>query len=126
MRTASNTYFLQTMSVIPLPESDTGLAARVSQHRDRLKAVGDLGALANFRMIPELAAAFADVPIKDAKLEIFDKGDARIGEDDPRSGVLRRDPGPRRVELGWRPATHMERDCSSPARRAGGGTRDSA
>ena len=106
VRTASNAYFPQTMSVISLPESDAGLAAGVSQHRDRLKAADDLGALANFRMIPELAAAFADVedatviaeyrrqrdggagadvPVKDAEFEILDKGDARIGEDDPRS-----------------------------------------
>ena len=106
VRTASNAYFPQTMSVISLPESDAGLAARVSQHRDRLKAADDLGALANFRKIPELAAAFADaddaaviaeyrrqrdggggadVPVKDAEFEILDKGDARIGEDDPRS-----------------------------------------
>ena len=106
VRTASNAYFPQTMSVISLPESDAGLAARVSQHRDRLKAADDLGALASFRMIPELAAAFADaddaaviaeyrrqrdggggadVPVKDAEFEILDKGDARIGEDDPRS-----------------------------------------
>ena len=106
VRTASNAYFPQTMSVISLPESDAGLAAMVSQHRDRLKAADDLGALASFRMIPELAAAFADaddaaviaeyrrqrdggggadVPVKDAEFEILDKGDARIGEDDPRS-----------------------------------------
>ena len=106
VRTASNAYFPQTMSVISLPESDAGLAARVSQHRDRLKAADDLGVLASFRMIPELAAAFADaddaaviaeyrrqrdggggadVPVKDAEFEILDKGDARIGEDDPRS-----------------------------------------
>ena len=106
VRTASNAYFPQTMSVISLPESDAGLAARVSQHRDRLKAADDLGALASFRKIPELAAAFADaddaaviveyrrqrdggggadVPVKDAEFEILDKGDARIGEDDPRS-----------------------------------------
>ena len=118
VRTASNACFPQTMSVISLPESDAGLAARVSQHRDRLKAADDLGALASFRMIPELAAAFADVddaaviaeyrrqreggggadvPVKDAEFEILDKGDARIGEDDPPLGVLRRDPGPRRV-----------------------------
>ena len=109
VRTASNAYFPQTMSVISLPESDAGLAARVSQHRDRLKAADDLGALANFRMIPELAAAFADVedaaviaeyrrqrdggagadvPVKDAEFEILDKGDARIGEDDPRSELF--------------------------------------
>ena len=106
VRTASNAYFPQTMSVISLPESDAGLAARVSQHRDRLKAADDLSALASFRKIPELAAAFADaddaaviaeyrrqrdggggadVPVKDAEFEILDKGDARIGEDDPRS-----------------------------------------
>ena len=104
MRTASNAYFPQTMSVISLPEFDAGLAARLAQHRDRLKAADDLGALANFRMIPELAAAFEDVgdaaviaeyrrqqggavdaPVKDAEFEILNKGDARIGEDDPRS-----------------------------------------
>ena len=106
VRTASNACFPQTMRIISLPESDAGLAARVSQHRDRLKAADDLGALESFRMIPELAAAFADVddaavvaeyrrqrdggggadvPVKDAELEILDKGDARIGEDDPRS-----------------------------------------
>ena len=109
VRTASNAYFPQTMSVISLPESDAGLAAGVSQHRERLKAADDLGALANFRMIPELAAAFADVedaaviaeyrrqrdggagadvPVKDAEFEILDKGDARIGEDDPRSELF--------------------------------------
>ena len=76
----------------------------MAQHRDRLKAADDLDALANFRMIPELAAAFedvgdaaviaeyrrqqggaVDVPVKDAEFEILNKGDARIGEDDPRS-----------------------------------------
>lgn len=105
VRTASNAYFPQTMSVISLPEFDAGLAAKVSQHRDRLKAAHDLGALENFRMLPELAAAFADaedtaviaeyhrqqgsgaadVPVKDAEFEVLDKGDAHIGEDDPRS-----------------------------------------
>ena len=109
VRTASNAYFPQTMSVISLPESDAGLAAGVSRHRDRLKAADDLGALANFRKIPELAAAFADaddaaviaeyrrqrdggagadVPVKDAEFEILDRGDARIGEDDPRSELF--------------------------------------
>jgi len=104
VRTASNAYFPQTMSVISLPEFDAGLAARLAQHRDRLKAADDLGALANFRKIPELAAAFedvgdaaviaeyrrqqggaVDVPVKDAEFEILNKGDARIGEDDPHS-----------------------------------------
>ena len=109
VRTASNAYFPQTMSVISLPEFDAGLAAGVSQHRDRLKAAEDLGALASFRRIPELDAAFAgvddadviaeyrrrqdggagvDVPVKDAEFEILDRGDARIGEDDPRSAFF--------------------------------------
>ena len=106
VRTASNAYFPQTMSVISLPEFDSGLAAKVSMHYDRLKAADDLGALANFRMIPELDAAFAgsadetvfaeyrrqhgggereDVPVKTAEFEILDKGDNFIGEDDTRS-----------------------------------------
>ena len=106
VRTASNAYFPQTMNVISLPEFDAGLAAKVSAHYDRLKAADDLGALGNFRMIPELDAAFADtgdetvlaeyrrqqgegeredVPVKTAEFEILDKGDNFIGEDDPRS-----------------------------------------
>ena len=106
VRTASNAYFPQTMSVISLPEFDAGLAAKVSAHYDRLKAADDLGALENFRKMPELAAAFADtddetvlaeyrrqhgegeredVPVKTAEFEILDKGDKLIGEDDPRS-----------------------------------------
>ena len=106
VRTASNAYFPQTMSVISLPEFDAELAAKVSAHHDRLKAADDLGALENFRMIPELAAAFAgtadeavlaeyhrqqsggereDVPVKTAEFEILDKGDDCIGENDPRS-----------------------------------------
>ena len=106
VRTASNAYFPQVMSVISLPEFDAGLAAKVSAHYDRLKAASDLGALENFRMIPELDAAFAhtsdeavlaeyhrqrgggeseDIPVKTAEFEILDKGDRFIGEDDPRS-----------------------------------------
>ena len=106
VRTASNAYFPQIMSVISLPEFDTGLAARVSLHYERLKAADDLGALANFRMIPELGAAFEDiadqtviaeyrrqkgegeredVPVKAAEFEILNKGDAVIGEDSARS-----------------------------------------
>ena len=106
VRTASNAYFPQTMSVISLPEFDAGLAAKVSTQFERLKVADDLGALANFRMIPELDAAFAgiadetvlaeyrrqqggaereDVPVKTAEFEILNKGDHFIGEDDPRS-----------------------------------------
>ena len=106
VRTASNAYFPQTMSVISLPEFDAGLAAKVSEHYERLKAASDLGVLENFRKIPELKAAFADiateivldefkrqqgggeqedVPVKAAEFEILDKGDRVIGEDDSRS-----------------------------------------
>ena len=102
VRTASNAYFPQVMSVISLPEFDAGLASRVTSHYERLKAAQDLGALANFRMIPELNAAFAEiadseviaefnrqsgdgdpdnVPVKVAEFQILNKGDVLIGED---------------------------------------------
>ena len=58
VRTASNAYFPQIMSVISLPEFDAGLASKVAGHYERLKAAEDLGMLDNFRMIPELKAAF--------------------------------------------------------------------
>ena len=94
------------MSVISLPAYDAGLAAKVSSHYERLKTADDLGALANLRMIPELAAAFADIadedvvteyhrqkgggegediPVKVAEFSVLDKGDNQIGEDDARS-----------------------------------------
>ena len=106
VRTASNAYFPQTMSVISLPEFDAGLASKVAQHYQRLKAADDLRMIANFRHIPELAAAFdgiadddviaeyhrqksggegEDVPVKTAEFKILDKGDSHIGQDDPRS-----------------------------------------
>ena len=106
VRTASNAYFPQTLSVISLPEFDAGLAAKVSAHFDRLKAADDLDMLANFRRIPELDAAFAgvaddavvgefrrqlggdereDVPVKAAEFDVLNSGDSRIGEDDARS-----------------------------------------
>ena len=106
VRTASNAYFPQIMSVISLPEFDAGLESNVRRHHERLKAADDLGALANFRMIPELDAAFADVadervlseyrrqkgsgdrdevPVKSPEFEILNQGDSRIGVDDARS-----------------------------------------
>ena len=106
VRTASNAYFPQIMSVISLPEYDAGLAAKVSSQYQRLKTADDLDRLANFRGVPELDAAFADIadenvveeyrrqksgsenediPVKVAEFGILDKGDGSIGEDDPRS-----------------------------------------
>ena len=106
VRTASNAYFPQIMSVISLPDFDEGLAAKVSSHSDRLKAADDLGMLADFRRIPELNAAFDDIadesvlaefrrqasgdegeeiPVKVAEFAILNKGDAIIGRDHPQS-----------------------------------------
>ena len=114
VRTASNAYFPQTMSVISLPEFDAGLAEKVARHGERLKAADDLSALDRFRMIPELDAAFSDIadeaviaeyrrqasggenvdiPAKTAEFEVLDKGDPHIGEDDPRSRFHAETPG---------------------------------
>ena len=104
VRTASNAYFPQTMSVISLPEAGGVLAAAVTAHHDRLMAIDALGMLAAFRNIPEVVADFAnftdeaviaefrrqsrgdqDLPVKAAEFEVLNGGDARIGEDDPRA-----------------------------------------
>ena len=123
VRTASNAYFPQTMSVISLPEFDAGLAEEVSVHYDRLKTLDDLDLLENFRRIPELKAAFADtadetvlaefrrqqgngerkeVPVKTAEFEILDKGDNFIGEDDPHSRFF----AETLVRTAWDPDEH--------------------
>lgn len=120
VRTASNAYFPQTMNVISLPEFNTGLAAKMSRHYERMKTADDLGALANFRMLPELNTAFAgiadetviaeyqrqksggegeEIPVKIAEFEILDKGDSRIGEDDPQSKFYAETP----ERLSWDP-----------------------
>lgn len=106
VRTASNAYFPQTMSVISLPEFDASLAAKVSIHSDRLKMADDLNQLESFRMSPELKVAFVDfddetvlaeyhrqqgneeqedIPVKVAEFEILNKGKHFVGEDDSRS-----------------------------------------
>ena len=106
VRTASNAYFPQIMSVISLPDFDAGLAAKVTSNFERLKVLHDVSMLANFRNSPELNAAFdaisddavitefqrqlgsgeaEDVPVKVAEFAILNKGDAHIGQDDPRS-----------------------------------------
>ena len=106
VRTASNAYFPQVMSVISLPEFDAGLAARVTTHFERLKTLNDVAMLIHFRSVPELNAAFAaiddtdviaefnrqsgdsepdDVPVKVAEFQMLNKSDALIGEDAPGS-----------------------------------------
>ena len=109
VRTASNAYFPQTLSVISLPEFDAGLAEKVSSHFERLKAAEDFGRLGSFRTLPELDAAFSGIaddiviaeyrrqkggdeveekPVKAAEFEILDRGDARIGTDDSQSNFF--------------------------------------
>ena len=106
VRTASNAYFPQVMSVISLPEFDAGLASKVTTHYDLLKNAEDFGMLANFRMSGPLNAAFDgipdvdviaeynrqkgdgevnEVPVKVAEFQILNKGDAQIGIDLPGS-----------------------------------------
>ena len=106
VRTASDAYFPQIMSVISLPEYDAGLAEKVAEQFDRLKTADDLGSLSDFRRIPELNAAFADVaddeviaeyerqkgggqgeevPVKVAEFAVLDHGGKCVGQDDPRS-----------------------------------------
>ena len=106
VRTASNAYFPQTMSVISLPEFDAGLASKVSQNFQLLKAAEKFSSLDNFRIMPELDAAFSgtaddaviaeywrqqggdegeEIPVKVAEFEILNKGDPSIGVDDPQS-----------------------------------------
>ena len=106
VRTASNAYFPQIMSVISLPEYDAGLASKVSRHFEQLKTADDLGMLAGFRRSPELDAAFSDIadetvikeyrrqrnggqdeeiPVKTAEFDILDKGSVCIGENSSQS-----------------------------------------
>ncbi len=106
VRTASNAYFPQKMSVISLPEFDAGLASIVSAQRERLEVLAALGQLENFRKVPALRAAFdgisdeavlvefrrqqgegeqEEVPVKIAEFEVLDSGNAVIGKDRPRA-----------------------------------------
>ena len=106
VRTASNAYFPQVMSVISLPEFDAGLADKVSSNYDLLQQADEFVGIANFRGSSELNAIFdgisdeaviaefrrqrcggetEDVPVKVAEFEILNTGDDRIGENDSRS-----------------------------------------
>ena len=106
VRTASNAYFPQVMSVISLPEFDAGLADKVSSNYDLLQQADEFVGIANFRSSSKLDTAFdgisdeaviaefrrqrgggetEDVPVKVAEFEILNTGDDRIGENDSRS-----------------------------------------
>ena len=106
VRTASNAYFPQIMSVISLPEYDAGLADKVAEQFDRLSTLEDVGQVENFRNSAPLKAAFSEisdddvlteyqrqkgggqgeeVPVKVAEFRVLDKGDKCVGQDDARS-----------------------------------------
>ena len=112
VRTASNSYFPQTMSVISLPEVDQGLSNKVTEHFDQLNAAHTFSNIDNIDMMPELKAAFdgiskndvkgeflrqlsqqdgnvkseiENVPVKVAEFAILNKGDSLVGEDNPGS-----------------------------------------
>ena len=111
VRTASNSYFPQIMSVISLPETDEGLANKVAERFEGLKTLNDVGVLASFRMSDELRAAFDgisdddvisefrrqlsgnnneesevdNVPVKVAELSILNSGVTPIGDDNAES-----------------------------------------
>ena len=106
VRTASNAYFPQVMSVISLPEFDAGLADKVSSNYDLLQQADEFVGIANFRSSSKLNAIFEDisdeaviaefrrqrggggsedVPVKVAEFKILNTGDDRIGENDSRS-----------------------------------------
>ena len=103
VRTASNAYFPQTMSVISLPESKDELIDKISRHYTGLKPLADVGFLERFRSSPELAKAFdgyddseviaayhrkkreeqkVDVKVKTAEFEYLNQGDEMIGKDE--------------------------------------------
>ncbi|MCY4673801.1 MAG: DUF1998 domain-containing protein [Bacteroidetes bacterium] len=106
VRTASNAYFAQTMSVISLPEFDDGLAIKVEEHFKSLETLDSVEMLESFRRNPELNVAFDEIvdkdvldefrrqkgggdqgnlPVKPAEFDVLNNGRDFIGENDPRS-----------------------------------------
>ncbi|MCY3629622.1 MAG: DUF1998 domain-containing protein [Bacteroidota bacterium] len=69
VRTASNAYFTQTMSVISLPEYDSGLASRVADHFDAIASFDSMEMLEHFRKNSTLDVAFDGIPDKDVLSE---------------------------------------------------------
>ncbi len=106
VRTASNAYFPQNMSVISLPETDSQLAERVARYYRLLKGADEFGMLSSFRTITELNAAFEGTDddsvlaeyrrqkgggeedgrsVKAAEFDLLNQGRDMLGQDDSRS-----------------------------------------
>ena len=106
VRTASNAYFSQTMSVISLPEFDARLASKVAEHLGSLETLDAVGMLNNFRRDPKLNVAFdqiadkdilseyrrqkgeeneKNISVKPAEFDVLNNGLDFIGENDPQS-----------------------------------------
>ena len=106
VRTASNAYFPQVMSVISLPDVDEGLADKVSSHYQLLAAADEFVGITDFRKSSELNAIFdgisdeaviaefrrqrdgserEDMPVKVAEFKILNEGKDPIGKNDPGS-----------------------------------------
>jgi hypothetical protein len=102
VRSASNAYFPETMSVISLPEQDDGVAQRLDEIWDTVKNVSDAGQLEVLRnLVDKVKAALDgmktdeayaaiqrrrgdagdDVPVKEAELEILTSGRSVVGRD---------------------------------------------
>lgn len=110
VRTASNAYFPQLMSVISLPEQDEGISAKIGAVWNILQAVQGTEMLQTFRAIPDVAAALDGLsddevmreierrrmgqgageerPVKQAEFDVLNSGHAHIGRDDPHSSFF--------------------------------------
>ena len=113
VRTASNAYFPQLMRVVSLPDSDSGLAAKVQAQFQRLDMLEGMGAWDSLWNFPDLRAAFANfdvetvraeyrrqaqggpaanVPVKTAEFSVLNSGSSLIGKDDPHASFFAETP----------------------------------
>jgi hypothetical protein len=109
VRSASNAYFPETMSVISLPEQDEGVSARLDEIWDLVKNVSDAGQLEMLRTVVDKVKAaldgmttaealavinrrratdVGDVPVKEAEFDVLASGRSVIGRDTPDSGFF--------------------------------------
>jgi len=106
VRTASNAYFSQTLSVISLPEYDDGLASKVAEYYDALESFDSMEVIESFRKNKKLNTVFDKVndqdvinefrrqkggvdedkrSVKEAEFEILNKGKRTFGDNEPNS-----------------------------------------